>query len=262
MTDAYFVPVGSNHYDPTVAVVGPWSPHHMHGGPPSALLLHEILRAAPKDSLPPDPLVTRVSIEFLAPVPVAPVSIEVAVRRPGRRVALVDAALHAEGREVLLARAWLSRRSAVTVPSNPMCAVPGEVDYEVMTPAGWNPGYLQTVEWGWVEGRFEEPGPATAWSRGRIALVADQPVTPVERVLIVADSGSGLSAVASPRDLVFVNTDLTVHLGRAPVGEEIWMRSQTHLDPTGVGLATTVLGDAQGQIGVAAQSLFVAPTGA
>jgi hypothetical protein len=38
------------------------------------------------------------------------------------------------------------------------------------------------------------------------------------------------------------------------------MHSETFLDPTGTGLATTVIGDRSGQIGVASQSLFVART--
>lgn len=37
------------------------------------------------------------------------------------------------------------------------------------------------------------------------------------------------------------------------------MRSHTLLDPAGVGLATTQIGDASGQLGVGNQSLFLAP---
>lgn len=130
-----------------------------------------------------------------------------------------------------------------------------------MDRSDWGGGYLRSIEWGWAEGAFEEPGPATAWSRCRYPLVEGVALLPVERVLLVADSGSGLSAVVPPGDLIFVNTDLTVHLTRPPGRELVWMRSQSFLDPDGVGLATTVLGDTEGQIGVAAQSLFVAAHG-
>jgi hypothetical protein len=39
------------------------------------------------------------------------------------------------------------------------------------------------------------------------------------------------------------------------------MRSESFLDPCGTGLSTTVFGDLSGQVGVASQTLFVAPRG-
>lgn len=259
MTDAYFVAAGPGQFEPTPHVVGPWSDQFMHGGPPSALLAHEIVAGVPNGSGPPSPLLTRMTVEFLRPVPVAPLTITVDVVRPGRRVALVDAVLSSGGEPVLLARAWLSRREHVDVPDSGATSVPAPAPLKVMDHSGWSGGYLRSIEWGWVDGAFEAPGPATAWSRCRFPLIEDVALQPVERVLLVADSGSGLSAVVPPGELIFVNTDLTVHLTRPPVGDMVWMRAQSTLDPDGVGLATTVLGDQTGQIGVAAQSLFVAP---
>jgi hypothetical protein len=72
-------------------------------------------------------------------------------------------------------------------------------------------------------------------------------------------SASGISAVASPADLVFVNTDLTLHLTREPVGQEIWLRARTTLDPVGIGRTTGELGDRRGSVGHSAQRLFVEP---
>jgi len=76
--------------------------------------------------------------------------------------------------------------------------------------------------------------------------------------LLLVDSGSGISAVASPTELIFVNVDLTVHSLRQLEGKTMWMRSETLLDGEGTGLTTTTFGDRRGQTGVAAQSLFVA----
>lgn len=258
MTEAFFVPAGSGRYDPTEHVVGPWSPGFMHGGPPSSLLAHEIAAQTAGQVVPDDALMSRFTVEFLKPVPVGPVSIEVELVRPGRRVALVGARLSVAGDTVLIARVWLSRVEATPVPDSDPEPAPPAAEFRIFDSAGWNPGYLQAIEWAWVEGAFETPGPATAWTRSRFPLVAGEPLAPVERVLLVADSGSGLSAVANPRDLIFVNTELTVHLIRPPTGTDVWMRSQSFLDPDGVGLATTVLGDAEGRIGAGNQSLFVA----
>ena len=48
-----------------------------------------------------------------------------------------------------------------------------------------------------------------------------------------------------------------MHLHREPVGEWVAVDARTDLDRAGVGQATSVLRDAQGRIGVAAQSLYV-----
>lgn len=231
----------------------------MHAGPPSALLAHAIAAETTGTGAVPDgALLTRMTVEILKPVPVAPVHISVEVVRPGKRVALVEASLSVEGQVVLLARGWLMRQSSSPVPTTRREPAPAAAPFETLEPEGWNPGYLQAIEWGWVEGQFQTPGPATAWTRSRLPLVGGRELTGVERAILVADSGSGLSAVASPQELMFVNTELTVHLTRVPQGETVWMRSETFLDADGVGLATTLLGDTQGAVGIANQSLFLA----
>jgi hypothetical protein len=57
---------------------------------------------------------------------------------------------------------------------------------------------------------------------------------------------------------LFVNTDLTVHLHREPEGEWVLLDARTLLEPHGAGLARSILSDERGQLGLAAQSLFVA----
>ena len=127
------------------------------------------------------------------------------------------------------------------------------------SPQAWNPGYLDAIEWTWVTGAFDTPGPATVWTRSRIPLVHGEALTGLQRVLLVADSGNGVSAIADPSELFFVNTELTVHLHRAVRGDAVWMQAQTVIDAHGIGLVNSVLGDTGGGVGTAAQSLFVAP---
>ena len=43
-------------------------------------------------------------------------------------------------------------------------------------------------------GGFREPGPAAVWLRMRQPLVAGEPIAPLARVLVAADSGNGVSA--------------------------------------------------------------------
>ena len=56
-----------------------------------------------------------------------------------------------------------------------------------------------------------------------------------------------------------INPELTVHLHREAVGEWICLDAQTRISTGGAGLATSVLSDLGGQVGVGAQSLLVNP---
>ena len=73
----------------------------------------------------------------------------------------------------------------------------------------------------------------------RAALVAGEQPTPLQRVLIAADSGNGVSATLDWSRYVFINVDLTVHLHRLPAGEWVCLDAITVPEPTGVGLADT-----------------------
>ena len=88
-------------------------------------------------------------------------------------------------------------------------------------------------------------------------LVAGEPITPLESLLAVADSGNGISAVADPREVLYVNTDLTVHLWREPASVRVSLSATTEIGPTGSGVAHARLGDADGEVGRSAQMLFV-----
>lgn len=269
MSEPYFVPerpeitsadgTTSASFLATSATVGPWDPRHMHAGPPSALLARAL------ETLPggPDPgLLARLTVELLAPVPVGPVVVTARWSRAGRKVALAEASLTAAGddRPVALARGWRIRTApdAVDVPRGGGEPAPGPGTSRELPP-GWAVGYLESVHWEWVDGEFARPGPATVWTRLRGEVVAGERPSGAQRVVAVADSASGISAVADLRTTVFVNTELTVHLRREPEGERMWMRAVSALEPRGVGLASSVLGDDGGSLGTGAQSLYVAP---
>jgi hypothetical protein len=242
----------------TSHTAGPWSPQHQHAGPPTALLARAI------EKLPncPDPsLLAKITVEILGPIPVGDVLIEARVVRSGRRVALCEATLTVPGDATPLMRmsGWRIRLLAAPIdligsaPDEPPC--PGTI--RGLSPAWSTGGYLEAIRWEWVEGGFEQPGPAIAWTEMLVDLVAGERPTPLQHLLAVADSASGISAVGSPAAWLFVNTDLTVHIHRAPVGERIWMSGHTLINSAGVGLTTSTLGDSLGSLAAGAQSLFV-----
>jgi hypothetical protein len=246
---------------------GPWAAGLQHAGPPSALLTRAVRRLG---GLPERALPARLTFDILSPVPVADLVVAARTLRPGRRVALAEATLAAVDspeRPVMALRAWLVRQvpedsaDRARLPVMPTVEPPvWSDDWRPMArPAGWHPGYLDAIEWHWVEGSFEQPGPAAVWTRLGVALVQGERPDPIERLVAVADSASGISAVASPARLLFVNTDLTLHLTREPVGDEIWMHAQTTVDGAGIGRTTGDLGDRAGAVAHSVQCLFVEP---
>ncbi len=114
------------------------------------------------------------------------------------------------------------------------------------------------MEWRSVGGGFLEPGPATVWMRMGCELVAGEEPTPLQRTLVAADVGNGISAVLDWRRYLFINVDLSVHLERMPEGEWVCVDAVTLPQRNGVGTAESVLYDERGRIGRAAQALLIA----
>jgi hypothetical protein len=256
VADSFFVPLGEGRWLATVHTTGPWDERAQHGGPPSALLSRAMRRCEPRD----DMVVARFTTEILSSIPVGEVAVRARVARPGRSVQLVEAVLTAAGRDVAWARAWRVLRTEcpdtgpglVKPPPLPGAAPP-------LVPGGWVDGYLSAIEWRAVRGAFGEPGPATVWARMRYPLVPGEEPSPVERVLAVADSGNGVSGELDLRRWLFINPELSVHLFREPAGEWVCLDAQSNVAAAGAGLATSVLSDTDGPVGVSAQALLVAP---
>jgi hypothetical protein len=201
------------------------------------------------------------TVEILGPVPVAELTVRSWVARPGRSVQLSQAELSADGRPVATAAAWWIATSDSTevtaglpAPLPPIdSATPGAV------PDGWSSGYLQAMEWLSLKGGIGSPGPATVWIRQRVALVDGESPTGLQRLMAVADSGNGVSNRLDPREWFFINTELTVHTWRMPVGEWIGLDANTTIGPHGLGVATSTLHDQNGPVGHGSQALLVRP---
>ena len=87
--------------------------------------------------------------------------------------------------------------------------------------------------------------------------MAGEEVTPLQRVLVAADSGNGVSAALDWKRYLFINVDLSVHLHRMPEGEWVCLDAITLPEPDGVGMADSALFDERGPIGRAVQTLLV-----
>ena len=93
----------------------------------------------------------------------------------------------------------------------------------------------------------------------RCELVAGEPMTALEHLLVMTDAASGISAALDWTSATFANVDLMVSLHRPPHGEWLGMDATTVLGDSGAAQAFAVLFDADGPIGRSAQSLFVEP---
>ena len=92
-----------------------------------------------------------------------------------------------------------------------------------------------------------------------MTLLAGEEMTPLQRLLTCVDSASGASAALDPVDWTFMNTELTVHVLREPVGEWICLDAATTLGPGSVGIATSTAYDELGPVARSAQALLVQP---
>ena len=245
-------------FEPTELTRGPWDPDSQHAGPPAALLARAIERGGDGDAKH----VGRITVEVLRPVPMATLTVSAEVVRPGRSVELVEASLaDAEG-DVMRARAWRLVTKPVELdpapPDEPPAHGPADGTPKDFFPTGADVGYHTAMEYRFVTGAYLELGPAVVWMRMRHPLVEGEEPTPLQRVLVAADSGNGVSAALDYRRFIFINTDLTVHLHRSPETEWVCMDAVTRLDDAGVGMSDTLLWDERGRIGRAVQTLLVA----
>jgi hypothetical protein len=231
---------------------GPWSPEAQHGGPPAALSARSIEALVPG-------IVGRFTMELLGPVPVGPLEVSASVVRPGRSVSLVRAELRdaAHDRAVATATAWVFPRGDGGAGSvgPPLPHGPADGSRRDL-PTSWSPGYLDAVEWRWISGGVDLPGPGVVWMRPP-GLVEGEPLSPLQRLLACIDSASGVSAMLDIREWAFLNTELTVHVLREPVGEWVCLDAVTTLGPGAVGLATSTAYDERGPVARSAQALLV-----
>jgi hypothetical protein len=270
MGEAFFLPDGDR-FVATELTRGPWDAGAQHAGPPAALLGRAIECFGTRG----DVQVVRITFEILQQVPIAPLDITTTLVRGGRSVEVVGASLSSDGTEVMRATGVrirtldppLDGEAAGTRPASRQdtpassAVPPGPEHGEPLRffPTPHQIGYNTAMEWRFVDGAFLKPGPATVWMRMRHPLVEGEEPAPLERVLIAADSGNGVSSVLDWRRWLFINPDLTVYLHRPPVGEWVCLKARTTLEPAGLGLAESIVFDRTGPVARGLQSLFIAP---
>jgi acyl-CoA thioesterase len=252
MPDAFYLPDGDR-LVATELTRGPWHLDHQHGGPPAALLARALEARAGEDWH-----VARITVEFLRPLTIGPPHrVTTRVTRPGRRVLGLAAEILTDDQVVARAAALAVRRAPLDLPPDaPPADVPRDPEaFPVHRFAffRWEVGYHSAMDVRLESGRVGH-GPATAWLRPKHPLVAGEPTSPLQRVMIAADAINGVGHVLDLARFTFVNADLTVYLHRLPEGEWLRMAAEPSPQPAGVGLVEAALADRRGPVGRALEA--------
>lgn len=253
--EPFFVADGER-FVATLSTRGPWSPGHQHGGPPAALCARALEALVPEGGM-----LARVTCDFLRPVPIAPLTVRAELVRAGAKVQRLRAVLlDADGRDLVHVAA-LALRTAAALPASIVepgdAPPPPEASTPFTFPFFRDPvGYHLAIESRLARGTWGT-GRVAAWLRTRVPLVAGESPSPLQRLLIAADSASGVGVVLDQKRHSWVNADLTVAVHRATAGEWVCLDAATTAEAHGVGVTRARLWDTRGPVGVSLQSLVI-----
>ncbi|WP_229052065.1 thioesterase family protein [Aeromicrobium sp. Leaf350] len=255
---AFYLPIDEDVFESTEATQSPWDFSLQHGGPPAGLLARAIDRARPAE----DMRIARVTIDMLGGIPQGRMRTEATVVRPGRRVEMIEAKLWADDRLAVTATAWrirLSPDSTIEVNHEEAPAtLPGEQPQHVFSGVDPSWGYGRAMEWRFVSGDYDSLGPALAWGRLRVPLVAGETTSATAQLLTMADSANGLSVELPMAEWFSIPSTLTATIQRAPAGEWMLMDARTSIGADGIGLTRAQVYDERGFSAEIAQPLLVA----
>jgi len=263
VAEAIYLPDGPDRFAPTELARGPWDPGAQHGGAPAALIARAVERTA--SVVPMD--VVRITYELLRPVPLAPLDLRTRVLRDGKRVQLVEASLRAADQEIVRATALRIRSADVPAPAAepdppPHAGPDGSAPIDMPAfEAGPAMFARDGMEIRFAAGAFADVGPAFAWFRLRVPLVAGEQPSPLQRLAAAGDFGNGIATAVSWATHVFINPDLTLYVERLPQGEWVGLDAITRVGGAGTGVSDSALYDEGGRVGRAQQGLFVAERG-
>src|SRR5262249_35139728 len=129
-----FFTVDGERFVPSASARGPWSPRNQHGGPPAALLARAFAREAGDGRQ-----VTRLTFDFLRPVPLAPLTVVTRVLRAGGKALRLAGSVLAEDGVAVIEATCLALKVAPdrvvvpvetpTAPPPPAASAPFELPF-------------------------------------------------------------------------------------------------------------------------------------
>jgi hypothetical protein len=235
---------------------GPWDISMQHGSAPAALAVWAAEAIPTREPMQ----ISRVTIDLMRPVPVAPLTLKTEVLREGRKIQLCAVRLFAEDVVVVGATILKIKTQALNLPSevaDVAAKLPGPDQAREEQPSFSSSPFVTGISMRAARGRFGVPGPGAIWYRVDRPLVEGSEVSQAMRAVVAADFCNGTSAVLDFREWTFINADLTVNFARQPVGAWILLDAESWIGPEGAGIATARLADESGYFGRAIQSLVI-----
>lgn len=250
--DAFYVRSGETEFLSTLHSQGAWQPGEQHLAAAAGLVLAEAERR-----LPSDKLVSRVSFDVLGVIHSGPFAIDVRMLRPGRSIELIEARMRHGDQVSIQARIWrLAATDTAQVQGSEWTPLPPPDALPALTFSSiWSGGFIASLEA--RRSADVRPGRGQSWIRTPYPLVDGEADPTVAGFVKLVNTANGLAVRADPKAVFFANVDLTIHFTRQPVAGWVGFDTRVSFGPTGLGETFSVLSDALGPVGTAAQSLTV-----
>lgn len=234
-----------------------WTDTMLHGRLVGGLLAHAIENDTANDTANgTDPgsgaelHVARLTVDLFRNAPLEPVRTQLLRIRDGRRIRVVEVTAFVGDGPIARATAVLLRQSEQPegqVPVTPAWDAPAP-EFLPAARSRYPPKAWRFDETNTPARHWSGEGRRRVWMQETCLLLADQPLTPLVRAALAADSASPL-AHASDTGLHYINADYTLYLSRLPVGDTIGLESGGHTSDHGVAVGHCTMHDRTGPIG-------------
>ena len=263
----YYRALGEGRYEPTIHCQGAWREDEQHMGAPSGLIAHCLERHGTGEQSPSSgAMITRISYDILGVIDLAESHVHVETIRPGKAIELLEATLTTgpadnPGRPAIRARAWRIQTSDTAQVAGggpeplPFSDNPGAAPIWRERSKVWPGGYIAALD---IRRATDDvPGHGAVWQRTAYDLVMGEASTDLARFLLHVDTMNGMAVRQDPREWLFPNVDLTVHLHRRPAYGWVGIAPDVTFGAEGVGLTSATLYDQAGPVGRAEQTLMI-----
>lgn len=248
------------HYQPTEHAQGAWNEHEQHMAPATGILTHELSQFAPQDNM----RIARISLDILGLIPFDEFTITTRCIRPGRTIELIEAVMSSRGRDCIIARAWrlmTQDTSQIAGLEDQQAKHNPEQLSEWQGMKGWPGKFIESVHL--VSEADRRPGKGMVWITNEKQMVEGELTTDLVKLLGMVDTANGvvprLGMGLSKLQWMFPNTDLQIHMHRAPKGQWLGIEAVQQYGTDGIGLTSAVLHDVHGPFGRSEQILTIRP---
>ncbi|MGM8870867.1 thioesterase family protein [Psychrobacter sp. 2Y5] len=248
------------YYQPTKNVQGAWNEHEQHMAPATGLLTYELNHFNPQDNM----RIARISLDILGLIPLSDFTITTRCIRPGKTIELIEAVMTSRGRDCIIARAWrlLTQDTSeiAGLEDAPAMHQPEALPvWEGMKQ--WPGGFIETVSL--VAEADRRSGKGMVWITNETDMIEGEATSDLVKLLGMVDTANGvvqrLGLGLTKLEWIFPNTDLQIHMHRAPKGKWLGIEAVQQYGDDGIGLTSAVLHDVHGPFGRSEQILTIRP---